>query len=109
MRTTTRRFATIVAGALLAAQTLGGVALATPADPSLPLIPNELFQNGCTRDRQERAQAEAEGREPEDIEEVNQPAWRRVFSGANRHGPTPHNLCIFGDRFSGSEVDIRGR
>jgi hypothetical protein len=106
---TTRRFATIVAGALLAAQTLGGVALATPTDSSLPLVPNELFQNRCTRDRDERARAEAEGREPQDMDEVNLQPWRRVFSGANNYGPPPASLCIFGDRFSGSEVDIRGR
>jgi hypothetical protein len=99
------RLAALVAGALLTAQTLSGVALAAPANAPLALVPHDLFQNGCTRDREERARAEAEGREPVDQEEATLQPWRRIFSGASRNGPIPHNLCIFGDQFPGSDIE----
>jgi hypothetical protein len=109
MRNTLHRIVAIAVGTLLGVQTLGGVALATPADSTPSLFSNELFQNGCTRDRQEQARAEAEGREPEDQEEANLQSWRKVFSVGNRHGAVPHHLCIFGDQLSPGEVDRRNR
>ena len=96
---TRRRFASIIAGTLLASQTLAPIALAATADelgsatPSL--VTNEAFQNACTRDRQEEARAEAEGRPVQDVEVVSTPSWRAAFSGYSRYGPVQPRYCWF--------------
>ncbi len=99
MRMTKRRFASLIAGTLLATQTLAPIALAaTPDAPGSTtpwLVPNEAFQNACTRDRQEEARAEAEGRPVEDVEAVSTPSWRSAFSGYSRYGPVQPRYCWF--------------
>jgi hypothetical protein len=108
MRSTVHHLAAIAAGTLLAVQTIGGVALAAPSDP-LAIATDALYQNRCTRDREELAAAEAEGRAPEDQEIANLQRWRNAFTIANRHGAPQHNLCIFGDQFSDGDINRSGR
>ena len=103
MRTFTHRLAAIVMGTLLAAQTVAPVALAAPASSPVSstwaLVPQELFQNGCNRDRVEQELAAVEGREVEDIEEVNLRSWRRAFTTTSRFGAPESKWCWFGDQF----------
>ena len=102
MRSMKNRLATVVAGSLLVAQTLGGLSLSAPEDFGAPAIPDALFQNACVRERAEREAAEAEGREPVDLAAQNVSSWRRQFGGETAYGPMPARFCFFGDR-SGSE------
>jgi hypothetical protein len=95
----THRLASVIAGALLAAQTLAPVALAAPAGASdnaaASLVPPIVFQNSCTRDRQEEAQAEAEGRPAQDIEATSSQSWRGAFTDYSRNGPVQPRFCWF--------------
>ncbi len=102
MRKTSHRLAAIVAGALLTAQALGATALASPTDAAPSLFGNEVFQNACTRDRQEEARAQAENREVEQVNEVRQ-EWRAAFTTFNRNGPTEQRWCWFGSQFGGGD------
>jgi hypothetical protein len=111
----TGRFLIAIAAALLSAQAVVTVVPAASerytADvnlsPFLTRGPDAVFQNGCLRERQEEAEAEAQGREIQDQEVVNNQSYRNAFTSANRFGPPPSRYCFFGDRFN--EDIIRDR
>src|SRR4051812_37437859 len=103
------RLAAIVAGALLAAQTMSPIASAAPAAPDAiapALITTELYQNACTAQRQSSeadALALAQGRPVDDnLEASSAQPWRAAFSGETRGGPVQPRYCWFSQTFGDS-------
>ncbi len=98
---TTRRVAATVAGALLTAHALGTVAHAMPGDHSPSNYAGLVFQNACTRDRQEMGRANVQNRAQLDdqVEELKGQFWRRAFTNFNRIGSIEQRWCWFGPQF----------